>query len=156
MKKRVLSSATPVDESSLPIGCRTADPLPGDGDDSFGTACDLGVVTSGYSFSGASISVAGDLDYYKFTLASDIIVILETCGVSNGDTIITLYDSAYNQLGGDDDGGVDRYSKLVKALSAGTYYAQVRGYGSATISDYSLSITLTDRMDDLYLSGQYT
>jgi len=94
-------------------------------------------------FNGA-IDVAGDADWYEFTIASAEDVTLATnAGASPvlGDTTLRLHDSTGTEIAFDDDGGPGLYSLItMTALPAGTYYADVRAFSSAT-GGYSLEIT---------------
>ena len=89
-----------------------------------------------------SIRPAGDVDWCKFVVGSRGRVVLETTGVSGGDTELYLYDNQRNRIAYDDDGGTDLYSRIVETLNPGTYYVKVDEYwGSWVISTYHLEYT---------------
>lgn len=82
-----------------------------------------------------SIDPAGDNDYRKFygyRYTKYGAVVLETSNLQGGcDTYMYLYDSNYNLLATDDDGGSGLASKIVYNLpSDGYYYVRVREYSS--------------------------
>ncbi len=87
----------------------------------------------------ASIQVAGDQDYYTYTIASTQFVTHET--ICDGDTTLTLYDSGNNQIGFDDDGGSLLCSLLTVTLSAGTYTIRVGEFLDNGTVNYTLNIT---------------
>ena len=104
----------------------------------------------------ASISVAGEQDYYCFTMTGTGNVTVKTSGVvpeePEGDddpvvvrdTKLYLYDNTRTQLAYDDDSGDGQFSKLTKSLGPGTYYIMVRAFEDTTIDEYSLSVDVTD------------
>ena len=100
-----------------------------------GTAYSVAV---GDYFSGR-ISTAGESDWLRVTLTageSYVFTAYGTGGVSNGlsDTILTLRDAQGNILAFNDDaGGTNPFSAVsITAVTTGTYYLDVTGYGSST------------------------
>ena len=91
-----------------------------------------------------SISPAGDVDWYVFVLTTGSEVVLETSGPT-GDTVMTLYQSdGTTQITSDDDGGFGAWSRITRALSAGTYTVHIRDWGSPDeILAYTMSLTAT-------------
>ena len=91
-----------------------------------------------------NISPAGDHDWYRFDLAGTTEVLLETSGVSGGDTVMYLYDEGgQNQIAYNDDGGDQYYSRLSLTLPPGTYHVMVCCYfGDEIISSYDLALTV--------------
>ena len=108
-----------------------------DGNDTLATAT---AITAGTAVSG-SISPAGDLDYYSFTLAARSSVVIQTTGSTN--TAGRLEDSAGTELAADGDSGTDDNFMIARALDAGTWYIRVAGHDGDTTGDYSLSATVT-------------
>jgi cysteine-rich repeat protein len=100
-----------------------------------------------------SIGVVGEVDYIQITMLAEGYVRAETfapaspnCG---SDTVIRLLDSAFVQLGEDDEDGVGSCSLINPAtdafahVQAGTYYVSVEDYlNNGTISAYTLNVTL--------------
>ena len=90
-----------------------------------------------------SIAPAGDNDWMKFNLGTLSEIVLETTGVQ-GDTYLSLYNSALELVESNDDGDTDLFSYIdrrcgVDALPAGTYYIMVRAYASSQqISAYTM------------------
>jgi len=119
--------------------------------DSFETADDLGTITSSVTLDHLSLS-SGDKDYFLFNLDNAAFLSLETDGLSNGDSMLFLYDADRNQLAQDDDSGNGYYSKLSRTLTAGSYYVLVNPYGTGSLPDYSLTFTLSDH-DPSVISG---
>ena len=92
----------------------------------------------------------GDVDFVRFVLGSSTTITLETSG-SLGDTRLYLYNSSGTQIAFDDDGGAGTFSKIVRALTAGTYYAKVDEYGNnGTISNYTLRLSYASSSGDGY------
>jgi len=85
-----------------------------------------------------AIDPSGDVDMYVFTVgvASDIVI--ET--VTNGDTLLGLFDANGDLLAEDDDGGAVYASRIEGTLSAGTYLAVVVAYQDRTIAEYRITI----------------
>ncbi len=85
----------------------------------------------------------GDHDFYTFTLASDAIVTLETHEMAGGpvDTIMDMYDDNEALIASDDDDGVGLYSLIDgEALTAGTYFVEIRGFLDSQVGLYGLSV----------------
>jgi len=114
-------------------------------DDTFGTAIDLGTLSSGGQLqaTGLSIDPESDVDYFTFELLTESDVTIVTAGDSGGDTVMVLYDGDRQVVAEDDDGGTAAYSKVEEdELASGTYYVEIRVYGkSGAIDDYSVTIT---------------
>ena len=87
----------------------------------------------------------GDLDYFRFELPSRAAVTVETTG--DTDTQGRLEDGSGVAIASDDDEGVDRNFRIRRTLDAGTYYARVTGFGSAT-GAYALRIRHTPEGGD--------
>jgi len=123
---------------SLTVGAPLA-PDAYEDDDTFAQAKSI----AGGETQGRSIHVPGDVDYIRFTLAEDSDVVIETSGAA-GDTVLELYDSSEGLVTSDDDGGVGLFSRIGRALTAGTYYAVVSSWDAEqTILAYALSLTTT-------------
>jgi hypothetical protein len=88
----------------------------------------------------ATIGVAGDVDYWTFSLASQTNVRI-TCDPGLDDSTMTLYDGSVTALGFSDDEGPGLGSYLTGDLAAGTYYLEIHEFGDdATIANYNLSV----------------
>lgn len=86
------------------------------------------------------IDPTGDIDWYSFSLNATSEVRLETNG-SSGDSVLYLYDANLTQLAYDDDGGVGLWSRIVRQLNPGNYFALVEELGnSGTIYGYYLTL----------------
>ncbi|UCE38260.1 MAG: DVUA0089 family protein, partial [Thermoplasmata archaeon] len=93
-----------------------------------------------------SISPADDWDWVYFTLTSAADIVLETEGLSGGDTILYLFEPVgWTIVDYDDDGGFDLYSRLEMAnLDSGTYYALIEEYDNdEEIPSYTLELTVS-------------
>ncbi|NND44078.1 MAG: hypothetical protein HKN58_02055 [Xanthomonadales bacterium] len=76
----------------------------------------------------------GDVDYFYFETTGALFLNVEIL-TGELDTVIALWDSAFNMVGFDDDGGTGLLSKLsVGGLPAGTYYLAV-----TTFPDYDFT-----------------
>ena len=105
--------------------------------DTMGLADELAQIPGSGCRSGA-ISPSGDVDVYSIVVTQRSRVAIET--ITDGDTILRLYDANGDLLGEDDDGGEGSASRLAGTLAAGTYYAAVTGYGGAAIGTYEIRI----------------
>ena len=115
----------------------------GGGDFSSSKVVSVGSVTGGF------LDVAGDKDYFKFTIPSTGTYVL----LSRGDLPLcaTVYDAAYQSVTSDCNSGELENFRIVRALNPGTYYVEVRadypytgtgayalhleGPGAGTVSD---------------------
>ena len=102
-------------------------------------ADDFGVISGAVCTTG-SIDLIGDLDYFKFSLASPALVTVFT--ETFGDTEIALYTETGNLVAANDDVAVgDTQSWISQFLSAGTYYVAVWEHqDDDLISTYNLTI----------------
>ncbi len=95
-------------------------------------------VTPGSSIA-ASISVAGENDYYSVDLTVDSILIAYTEGST--DTYGYLYESVGNLLAIHDDISIiDTNFILSRPLEMGSYYIRVRNFYSSRTGDYRLRV----------------
>ena len=82
-----------------------------------------GAVTTGVSttsYETVYYSLHLDLNGLSFTF--------ETTGITDFDTVITLYDASQRQLDTDDEGGVGHLSRLTRTLPSGSYFVGVSGF----------------------------
>ena len=85
-----------------------------------------------------TISPSGDADVYSLVVTQTCRVVIET--ITDGDTVLRIYNEAGNFLGEDDDGGADSASRLAGTLSTGTYYVVVTGYDGGTVAAYDIRV----------------
>ncbi|RMG34892.1 MAG: hypothetical protein D6732_10105 [Methanobacteriota archaeon] len=86
-----------------------------------------------------------DIDFVFFVLTTTMRVSIYTSG-DLGDTIMTLYDNAGNQIAFDDDNGKGLFASVTLLLDPGTYYAAVEAFDtSVPINSYF--ITLREGVD---------
>ena len=83
------------------------------------------------------IDPAGDIDYFRLEATSAGALTVETTG--NTDTYGYLEDSSGAELARNDDSGVGTNFRIVRDVTAGTYYIRVKGYGSRTTGSYTLN-----------------
>ncbi|MDR0669668.1 MAG: hypothetical protein LBF95_06265 [Treponema sp.] len=83
----------------------------------------------------------GDVDWVKFRVSRGRYTI-RTRGVRSTrlDTYIELYDSDYNSIDEDDDGGDDLDSRLSVQLQAGTYYLKVECLNDEPDQPYTIRV----------------
>jgi len=88
----------------------------------------------------ASISRAGEVDLYRFEVASFDEYTIETTGSS--DTFMTLYgpNNATNFVAQNDDGGENLNAKISLNLSAGNYTVAIRLYSPTTTGHYAIKV----------------
>ena len=86
----------------------------------------------------ASISPAGDADWYRLTLDSTYRLIAATdC---NGDSTMALRDGAGALIEFDDDDGIGFCSRIERTLAAGDYAIEVREFGDNGTLTYRLRL----------------
>jgi hypothetical protein len=98
----------------------------------------------------AAINPVGDLDFYRFTLATTETIEAETFDGPNDtcasiDTVVRIQNSAGTEVGVDDDGGIGLCSQVNVTLPAGTYTVSVEDYqNNHTIALYRLRLRIID------------
>ncbi|MCB4757847.1 MAG: ricin-type beta-trefoil lectin domain protein [Sulfurovum sp.] len=95
------------------------------------TSINLNSTTSG------SIETGGDNDYFKITVPSGggTLVIYTTGSI---DTYGRLYNASGIQIAVNDDGGSGTNFRILKSVTAGTYYVKVRHFYSSLTGNYAL------------------
>jgi hypothetical protein len=83
-----------------------------------------------------------DIDWVKFQVERPGRYTIRAWGVNSNrlDTYIELYDSEYNSLDDDDDGGDNMDSRLAIQLQAGTYYLKVECLDSEPDQPYTIRV----------------
>ncbi len=77
-----------------------------------------------------SLEYGGDIDYFRVEVTQAGTLTVETTG--NTDTVGQLRGADGQGLGEDDDGGSGLNFRLVRQVTAGTYYIRVSGFENAT------------------------
>ncbi|WP_437622677.1 DVUA0089 family protein [Sorangium sp. So ce1151] len=108
----------------------------------------------------ASISPAGDVDYFAVDVAGVADLEVETFDASGPtscrdvDTVIQLLAPDGAVIGEDDDGGEERCSLVQAAIAApGIYYVRVEEYGGSAIAGYTLRARTTTLCGDGVVEG---
>ena len=109
----------------------------GDTDDHGDTTSDATPVAVPSTTVGA-LEGAGDRDYFRVELAAAATLKIETTG--DRDTLGTLFNGAGLPLETDDDSGVGLNFRIHRAVAAGTYYVEVRGFRASTEGPYTLHV----------------
>ena len=111
------------------------------------------LITLPYTSSGQDISVAGDEDYFNFTLSEDSIL---TASFTDANNIYGgLYDSSFTEIASNQYSNNNRNFFINRELSAGTYHIQVRGIDTDTTGNYRLNIEVPETIATLpYTSSQ--
>ncbi len=97
------------------------------------TDVDLGALAAPYNQT-FNYTTENDLDErlrFNFTIDTTLNYDFEITE-ANHDTYMYLYDAAGGLIQSDDDGGNGALSKVVGALSAGSYYLEISSYGGGT------------------------
>lgn len=101
-----------------------------------------------------AIAVVGELDFIQITMLAEGYIRAETFApaaplCTGTDTVVRLYDSAFVQLGEDDEDGTGSCSLINPAtdtfahVQAGTYFISVEDYlNNGTIAAYTVNVTL--------------
>ena len=100
------------------------------------------------------LELHGDVDWFSFSAVADTTYIIDTSLGTLEDSVLTLYDqNGQSEIGFDDDGGLGLASRLFwTAPSSGTFFVEVRGFGS-NIGSYTLSLSDKLPPDDHGNSG---
>jgi len=89
----------------------------------------------------AAIGKVGEEDLFRFTAARDGRYVIDTRGPT--DVVMKLFgpNSETALIAEDDDSGVDTNAQIVRDLTAGTYFAQVRHYNRASgMGNYTIKV----------------
>ena len=89
----------------------------------------------------AAIGKVGEEDLFRFTAARDGRYLIDTRGPT--DVVMKLFgpDSETALIAEDDDSGVDTNAQIVRDLSAGSYFVQVRHYNRVSgMGNYSIKV----------------
>ena len=118
-----------------------------DDDDGFSPVVPSGGVDWGlfnhfeHDFAQRTIDSSSDLDGFEFDLAEDSVVVITTTGFGGFDAFLDLYESDFDFITSDDDGGPGPDAVLVGTLNAGSYFVVVGGSGNST-GDYDIDISV--------------
>ena len=93
-----------------------------------------------------AIAVSGNRDYFAFDVGTAADYRLGTSG--NTDTYGSLFAADGTRLAEDDDGGSDLNFLITRRLDPGTYFVEVRGYGSGDTGSYEFSVWTSAASDD--------
>ena len=87
-----------------------------------------------------SIGQTGEVDLYRFIVATAGIYIIETAGPT--DIVMSLFgpNSETALVTEDDDSGQDRNARIASSLTAGTYFLRVRHFQTAGTGTYGVSV----------------
>lgn len=94
-----------------------------------------------HDFAQRTIDSSADLDGFEFDLAEDSVVVITTTGFGGFDAFLDLYESDFDFITSDDNGGPGSDAVLVGTLTAGSYFVVVGGVGSST-GDYDIDISV--------------
>lgn len=89
----------------------------------------------------AAIGKVGEEDLFRFTAARDGRYLIDTRGPT--DVVMKLFgpDSETALIAEDDDSGIDTNAQIVRDLTAGNYFVQVRHYNRASgMGNYSIKV----------------
>ena len=91
----------------------------------------------------AEIASNGEEDLFEFEVTHDGTHVIETSGST--DVVMSLFgpDDLTRFVAEDDDGGSGRNSRIVAALTPGTYFAQVKHFGGRGTGEYRIRVTAT-------------
>lgn len=88
----------------------------------------------------ASISLSGEVDWYRFVVPSMGSYTIETEGPT--DVVMSLFgpNSQTALVTEDDDSGQDRNARIVSNLTAGTYFLRIQHYNPRATGNYGISV----------------
>ena len=95
------------------------------------------------TYTGGSISAAGDADWFKFTVATTGTVTIDTLAGTLKDNYMYLYgpNNTTTLIEADDDDGTGYMARIVRSLSPGTYHVRVRAYYATAKGTYTIRVT---------------
>ena len=100
-----------------------------------------GTTPGTFARDGLRIDYAGDLDTFKFTLASAAVVSAWTEGATNLDTVGAILDGDGSWIASNDDAQTSsNHMGVTAALAAGTYYVQVGHWDPSGVGPYNLRV----------------
>lgn len=104
-----------------------------------GAPAEREIVPDGRAVDG-DLSVAGEVDTYRFEVATRALHIMRTTGPT--DTVLTLHgpDDPGAVLASDDDRGVGTNARIVRTLRAGRYWLTVRHKDPTATGAYAVSV----------------
>ena len=85
-----------------------------------------------------NLEQAGDYDYFRLTVTQTGTLTVETSGST--DTYGSLLDTSGTQLAENDGGGSSTNFRIVRLVTAGTYYVAVSGFSTSTTGPYRLRV----------------
>ena len=94
------------------------------------------------STTAGELEEGGDKDYFRLEVAEATTLTVETTGRT--DTFGTLFDGDETSLRTNDDGGTGTNFRIEEAVDPGTYFVEVRGFGSSTTGTYELDVETGD------------
>lgn len=98
------------------------------------------------------IERGGDIDVFRFTVASSRTVTLRSTGST--DMVVHLLNSSGREIAQNDDGDGYPNFRLSQVLHPGTYYARVRAFGSGTTGAYQFLLEAGALLaPDFYVTG---
>ena len=124
------------------IGQATVDGDGGTGGDDHGDTFAGATSVSVPSTTAGELEEGGDRDYFRLVVGQATTLSVETTGGT--DTYGTLFDGDEDSLQTDDDSGAGSNFEIERAVQAGTYYIEVRGFGSSTTGSYELVVSEAD------------
>ena len=101
-------------------------------------------INSSATSSVETLSSTQDINYFTFNVTQDKVITLFATG--NINTYGRLYNSAGNTLASDNNSGRRGNFRITKALSAGSYYIEVRGGTPSTVGDYTLRVAAEESL----------
>lgn len=112
----------------------------GGGGDDHGNSCAAASSAAAPGSVAGAINPAGDEDFFRVNLGSATTLTAQSSGIATLDPFATLFDANCNALVEDDDSGGGLNFRISRAVSAGTYFLRVRGFGSTT-GTYNVSFS---------------
>jgi type IV pilus assembly protein PilY1 len=108
----------------------------------FGNDCASAYPVGTTSSTAATISPAGDIDFFRIEPATNGYLVVKSTGTT--DTYGYLYSSECSVIAEDDDSGDgSRNFRIRQDISAGTYYIAVRHWRADRTGNYTLSVSFT-------------
>jgi hypothetical protein len=118
------------------VGSKNMYPFPAGG----GTGAVVLAVAENTGVEG-EIGKAGEVDLYKFTATTAATYTIETEGPT--DVFMRLFgpNNATNLVAEDDDSGSDRNARIIRSLSPGDYFVQVRHFSPTEKGKYRIRVS---------------
>jgi len=104
---------------------------------------EVALTVNAATYTGGSISAAGDADWFSFTVTTAGTVTIDTLAGTLTDNYMYLYgpNNTTTLIESDDDDGTGYMARIVRSLAVGTYHVRIRAYYATGTGTYTIRVT---------------